>query len=100
MEQALTEEATWRHLWSTYARPMAQTPEKTRPTNNGPDLSGNTNKEIEQLRKQNKQFQSERDQAVNKLNWQGKKEENEDAGGGAKRRRTVNLKPNAKVKKA
>ena len=79
---------------------MAQTPEKARSTNNGPDLSGNTNKEIEQLRKQNKQFQSERDQAINNLNWQGKKEENEDGGDGAKRRRMVNLKPNAKVKKA
>ena len=79
---------------------MTQTPEKTRPTNNGPDLSGNTNKEIEQLRKQNKLFQSECDQAVNKLSWQGKKEENKDGGGGGKRRRTVNLKPNAKVKKA
>ena len=95
----MTEEATWGHLWSTYARPMAQTLEKARPTNTGPDLSGNTSKEIEQLRKQNKHFQSERDQAVNKLNWQGKREENEDGGGGSKRRRTLQLKPNAKVKK-
>ena len=104
LEGALQEEATWRHLWSTYARPHFQTPEKTRvpaSSNMGPDISDNTVKEMDNLKKLNKQFQSERDQALNKLKSSGSNTGagaaaggKGEGGGGNKRRRVVNLIPN------
>ena len=54
-------------------------------------------KEFELLRKQNKQYQSERDVAINKLrnpNRQGKSEDEEVHTPVQKRRRAVLLKPN------
>lgn len=101
LETALGEEATWRHLWSTYARPMASTPERpakpSTPANSGPDVSGNLQKEIENLKKQNKQYQSERDVALNRLkgsNGKAKDAEDEDADARKRRRVAVSLRPN------
>ena len=108
LECALGEEATWRHLWSTYARPALATPEKSiRSTlNGGADVPDSMRKELDLLKKQNQQFQSERDVANNKLrmatNGRIKKEPGEQeptkTGAAAKRRRVVNLLPNRQTK--
>ena len=78
LEAALGEEATWRHLWSTYTRPpsghqpsSAQSPQGK--SNMGADVHDNLMKEVEILRKQNKTYQSERDVALNKLKTGGSK---------------------------
>ena len=106
LENALSEEATWRHLWSTYARPMASTPEKTPRAsagNSGADIPDSVTKEMSILRQQNKQFQSERDLANNRLRQKSgspappakKKEETDPR---AKRRRVIDLRPNRNSK--
>ena len=93
LEDALCAEATWRHLWSTYTGPNSPFknnmagPSKT---NHGEDVKMDLQMELDKLRKQNKNFQSERDQAVHRA------QQAEDGGGGkAKKRRvgTVTLRP-------
>ena len=68
LEQALSKEATWRHLWSTYSKPASvssQSPSKG--STSGADIPDQLQKEIDILKKQNKTYQSERYVALNKL---------------------------------
>ena len=101
LENALSEEATWRHLWSTYARTTPSTPEKTPRSsagNSGADIPESVTKEMSILRQQNKQFQSERDLANNKLRQSpgstAPVKKKDDVDPRAKRRRVIDLRPN------
>ena len=67
LEDALTAEATWRHLWTTYSNfssPSKSDRQSPAVTNHGPDIPKDMQAEVEKLRRQNSQFQSERDKAL------------------------------------
>ena len=96
LEFALCQEASWRHLWTTY-NSNAVSLERERPGNSkslpngGQDLDPKISEQLERLRQQNRDYQSQRDKALAQL-----KRDNR-AGGGGKgddnKRRRVNLKP-------
>ena len=97
LELALAEEASWRHLWKTFTHPQQQVSSATsaspmKGTNSGADVPTEMTKELDLLRKQNKQYQSERDVAVNKLKGPKQSAEGEEQPPMKKARRKVQLK--------
>ena len=97
LELALAEEARWRHLWTTFTRPQQQVSSASsaspmKDTNSGADVPMEITKELDLLRKQNKQYQSERNAAVNKLKGPKQSDDGEEQPPMKKARRKVQLK--------
>ena len=89
LEAAMSQEASWRHLWTTYQ--AAPAGPKSGATNHGPDVDANIMNEFDKFKQQNRDLQSQRDKAIAQT-----RKNSEQGNGPEGKRRRVWLRPAAK----